>query len=108
VFSFDEKTQCQALDRRQPSLPLKAGRAKTMTHDYKRNGTIDLFAALNVGTGEVHRTRKRYTANDVLAFFKWIDLQVPKHLDVHVVLDNLAAHSAPPFREWLEHPKRQR
>ena len=71
MFSFDEKTQCQALDRTQPSLPLKPGRAKTMTHDYKRNGTIDLFAALNVGTGEVlHLTRKQHTAKDVLAFFK--------------------------------------
>jgi transposase len=109
VFSFDEKTQCQALDRTQPSLPLTPGRAKTMTHDYKRNGTIDLFAALNVGTGEVlHRTRKRHTANDVLAFFKWIDMHVPKDLDVHVVLDNLSAHSAPPVTDWLAHPKRAR
>jgi hypothetical protein len=109
VFSFDEKTQCQALDRTQPSLPLKPGRAKTMTHDYKRNGTIDLFAALNVATGEVlHRTRKRHAAVDVLAFFKWIDLHVPADLEVHVVLDNLSAHSAPPVREWLEHPKRAR
>lgn len=109
VFSFDEKTQCQALDRTQPSLPLKPGRAKTMTHDYKRNGTIDLFAALNVGTGEVlHRTRKRHTANDVLAFFKWIDLHVPAELELHVVLDNLSAHSAPPVTEWLAHPKRAR
>src|SRR5512135_780495 len=109
VFCFDEKTQCQALDRTQPSLPMKPGRANTMTHDYKRHGTIDLFAALNVGTGEVlHQTRKRHTANDVLAFFKWIDLHVPAHLDVHVVLDNLSAHSAPPVAEWLAHPKRQR
>ena len=109
VFSFDEKTQCQALDRTQPSLPLKPGRAQTMTHDYKRNGTLDLFAAMNVGTGEVlHLTRKQHTANDVLAFFRWIDLHVPKHLDVHVVLDNLSAHSAPPVTAWLEHPKRAR
>jgi transposase len=109
VFSFDEKTQCQALDRTQPSLPLKPGRAKTMTHDYKRNGTVDLFAALNIGTGEVlHQTRKKHTANDVLAFLKWIDLHVPRHLDVHVVLDNLSAHSAPPVAEWLAHPKRDR
>lgn len=109
VFSFDEKTQVQALDRTQPSLPLKPGRARTMTHDYKRNGTIDLFAALNVGTGEVlHQTRKRHTANDVLAFFKWIDLHTPRDLDVHVVLDNLSAHSAPPVTEWLAHPKRAR
>jgi transposase len=109
VFSFDEKTQCQALDRTQPSLPLKPGRGRTMTHDYKRHGTIDLFAALNVATGEVlHRTRKRHTAADVLAFFKWIDPHVPRHLDIHVVLDNLSAHSAPAVTEWLEHPKRSR
>lgn len=109
VFSFDEKTQCQALDRTQPSLPLKAGRGRTMTHDYKRNGTIDLFAALNVGTGEVlHQTRKRHTANDVLAFFKWIDLHVARDLEIHVVLDNLSAHSAPPVAHWLADPKRAR
>ncbi len=109
VLCFDEKTQCQALDRTQPSLPLKPGRGRTMTHDYKRNGTVDLFAALNVATGEVlHQTRKRHTANDVLAFFKWIDLHVPRHLEVHVVLDNLSAHSAPPVAKWLAHPKRKR
>jgi transposase len=109
VFSFDEKTQCQALDRTQPSLPLKPGRAKTMTHDYKRHGTVDLFAALNVGTGEVlHQIRKKHAAVDVLAFFRWIDLHVPRDLEVHVVLDNLSAHSAPPVAEWLAHPKRQR
>ncbi len=80
-----------------------------MTHDYKRDSTVDLFAALNVGTGEVlHLTRKRHTANDVLAFFGWIDLRVPKQLDVHVVLDNLSAHSAPPVAEWLEHHERAR
>ncbi len=109
VLSFDEKTQCQALDRTQPSLPLKTGRARTMTHDYKRNGTTDLFAALNVATGEVlHQTRRRHTAEDVLAFFRWIDLHVPRHLEIHVVLDNLSAHSAPPVAQWLEHPRRQR
>src|SRR5688572_25408290 len=65
VFSFDEKTQCQALDRTQPSLPLKPGRAGTMTHDYKRNGTIDLFAAMNVATGEVLTDlRKGHAATD--------------------------------------------
>ena len=78
VFSFDEKTQIQALDRTQPSLPMKRGRAQTMTHDYKRNGTLDLFAALNVATGEVlHQTRKRRTGKDVLAFFERIDLHTP-------------------------------
>ena len=109
VFCFDEKTQCQALDRTQPSLPIKPGRAATMTHDYKRNGTVDLVAAMNVGTGEVlHQTRKRHTANHVLAFFKWIDLHVPRDLDVHVVLDNLSAHSAPPVAKWLAQPARDR
>ena len=78
VFSFDEKTQCQALDRTQPSLPMKPGRAGTMTHDYKRNGTIDLFAAMNVATGEVLTDlRKGHTGADVLRFFKQIDAAVP-------------------------------
>ncbi len=109
VFSFDEKTQCQALDRTQPSLPMTKGRGATMTHDYKRNGTTDLFAALNVATGEVlHHTRKRHAATDVLAFFKWIDLHVDGDLEIHVVLDNVSAHKAPPVAQWLAHPKRAR
>ena len=109
VFSFDEKTQCQALDRTQPSLPMTPGRAGTMTHDYKRNGTTDLFAALNIATGEViHDTRKRHTGRDVLAFFKLIDLHVPGDLDIHVVLDNLSAHKTPEITKWLAHPKRAR
>ena len=109
VFSFDEKTQCQALDRTQPSLPMKPGRAGTMTHDYKPNGTVDLFAALNVGTGEVlHACRKKHTAVDVLAFFKLIDANVPGDLDIHVVLDNLSAHKAPEVTDWLAHPRRKR
>jgi transposase len=109
VFSFDEKTQVQALDRTQPSLPLKRGRGTTMTHDYKRHGTTDLFAALNIGTGEViYDTKRRHTAADVLSFFKLIDLHVPKDLEVHVVLDNLSAHSAPEVTKWLAHQKRAR
>lgn len=109
VFSFDEKTSCQALDRTQPSLPLTKGRAATMTHDYKRHGTIDLFAAMNVGTGEVHtHLRKGHAAVDVLAFFKQIDATVPRELDVHVVLDNLSAHKAPAVTDWLAHPRRAR
>src|SRR5215204_146367 len=109
VFSFDEKTQCQALDRTQPSLPLTRGRGETMTHDYKRNGTTDLFAALNVGTGEVlTATRRSHKATDVLAFFRWIDLHVDRDLEIHVVLDNLSAHKAPPVAQWLAHPKRAR
>jgi transposase len=109
VFSFDEKTQCQALDRTQPSLPLKPGRAATMTHDYRRHGTTDLFAALNVATGEVlYDCRRRHTGKDVLAFFKLIDLHVPGDLQVHVVLDNLSAHMGPEVTRWLDHPKRAR
>lgn len=109
VFAFDEKTQVQALDRTQPSLPMVPGRAGTMTHDYRRNGTLDLFAAMNVGTGEIiHDTRSRHAGRDVLAFFKLIDLHVPKDLELHVVLDNLSAHKSPPVREWLNHPKRRR
>lgn len=109
VFSFDEKTQVQALDRTQRSLPMTKGRAKTMTHDYKRNGTTDLFAALNVGTGEVlHQTRKTHKGSDVLTFFKWIDLHTPKDLEIHVVLDNLSAHKAPEVKEWLAKPRQKR
>ncbi|GAC1541393.1 MAG: IS630-like element ISMsm2 family transposase [Acidimicrobiales bacterium] len=109
VFSFDEKTQCQALDRTQPSLPMRPGRAGTMTHDYKRNGTTDLFAALNIATGEVLTDcRKGHKATDVLRFFKLIDAQVPADLEIHLVLDNLSAHKAPAVREWLADPKRAR
>lgn len=109
VFAFDEKTQVQALDRTQPSLPMTPGRAGTMTHDYRRHGTLDLFAAMNLATGEVlHDTRRRHTGKDVLAFFKLVDTHVPGDLKLHVVLDNLSAHTSQPVREWLEHPKRRR
>jgi transposase len=109
VFSFDEKTQCQALDRTQPSLPMKPGRAETMTHDYKRNGTIDLFAAMNVATGEVLTDlRKGHTGTDVLRFFKHIDASVPRGLGIHVVLDNLSAHSTPEIAKWPAHRDRRR
>jgi transposase len=109
VFSFDQKTQCQALDRTQPSLPMKPGRAETMTHDYKRNGTIDLFAAMNVATGEVLTDlRKGHTGTDVLRFFKHIDASVPRGLGIHVVLDNLSAHSTPEIAKWPAHRDRRR
>jgi transposase len=109
VFSFDEKTQVQALDRTQPSLPMRPGRAGTMTHDYKRHGTVDLFAALDIATGEVITDcRKRHTAADVLAFFKKVDRQVPRRYDVHVVLDNLSAHMAPEVTDWLAQPAQVR
>lgn len=109
VFCFDEKTQVQALDRTQASLPMRRGRNATMTHDYKRNGTVDLFAALNVATGEVLTdTRARHTGDDVLAFFKQIDKTVPRGLDIHVVLDNLSAHKSPEVRTWLAKPRQRR
>jgi len=109
VFSFDEKTQVQALDRTQPSLPMRPGRAGTMTHDYKRHGTTDLFAALNVATGEVlSDCQRHHTAADVLRFFKRIDASVPRRLEIHVVLDNLSAHKAPEITEWLADPRRAR
>ena len=109
VFCFDEKTQCQALDRTQPSLPMKPGRAGTMTHDYKRHGTIDVFAAMNVATGEVLTDlRTGHTGADVLRFFKQIDASIPRGLDVHVVLDNLSAHSTPEIKAWLAHKNRRR
>ena len=107
VLSVDEKSQIQALDRTQPGLPMKKGRLGTMTHDYKRNGTIDLFAAMNLATGEVlHDTRRRHAGDDVLAFFNLIDLHVPKHLDVHVVLDNSSTHKTADVKAWLaKHPR---
>ena len=109
VFAFDEKTQVQALDRTQPSLPLKRGRAQTLTHDYKRNGTVDLFAALDVGTGLVtSQMRDRHTGADVLGFFKQLDRQVPRELAIHVVLDNLSAHKAPEVAAWLAKPRQAR
>ena len=109
VFSFDEKTQIQALDRTQPSLPMRPGRNRTLTHDYRRNGTTDLFAALNVATAEVpHQTRRRHSGADVLAFFKQIDSHTPGHLDVHVILDNVSAHKSEPVRKWLSSTRRER
>jgi|ERR1039458_100257 transposase len=109
VFSFDEKTQVQALDRTQPSLPLKRGRGATMTHDYKRHGTTDLFAAMNVATGQVlYDTKARHSSREVLSFFSFIELHVPRDLEIHVVLDNLSVHKSAPVKKWLAHPKRAR
>ena len=109
VFAFDEKTQVQALDRTQPSLPLRRGRNHTQTHDYKRNGTLDLFAAMDLATGEItSQLRERHTAVDVLAFFKTLDRDVPRGLDIHVVLDNVSAHKAPEVTDWLARPRQAR
>jgi transposase len=102
VLSVDEKTQIQALDRTAPMLPLKPGQIERHTHDYKRNGTTHLFAALEVATGKVTtRTRARHTAADFLAFLREIERAYPEG-DLAVVLDNVSSHKTPAIREWLQ------
>lgn len=107
VLSFDEKSQIQALDRSQPGLPLKKGRAGTMTHDYKRNGTTTLFAALNVLDGTViGRNMQRHRHQEFIRFLNLIEAQAPAGKAIHVILDNYAAHKHPKVREWLDrHPR---
>ena len=107
VLCMDEKSQIQALDRTQPSLPMKKGRAGTMTHDYKRNGTTTLFAALNVLTGVViGECLKRHRHGEFLKFLRKIDREVPTGLAVHMILDNYATHKHPNVVAWLEkHPR---
>ena len=107
VFSVDEKSQIQALDRTQPGLPLKKGRAGTMTHDYKRNGTTTLFAALDVKTGEViGECMPRHRAKEFLRFLKKIDRLVAKHFDVHLIVDNYKTHKTKKVQAWLaRHPR---
>jgi transposase len=107
VFSFDEKSQIQALQRAQPILPMDIGQPERQTHNYIRNGTLDLFAALNVATGEVlARCKQKHRAQDFVAFLGDIDASVEPRLQVHVVLDNLSAHKAPAVHRWLpRHPR---
>jgi transposase len=107
VFSCDEKSQIQALDRTQPGLPLKRGRAQTMTHDYKRNGTTTLFAALNMLTGKVlSMTQARHRHQEWLRFLKMIDRSTPKPKALHLIVDNYATHKHPKVKAWLEkHPR---
>lgn len=107
VLSFDEKSQIQALDRSQPGLPLKKGWAETMTHDYKRNDTTTLFAALNVLDGTViGRNMQRYRHQEFIRFLNLIEAQVPAGKAIHIILDNYAAHKHPKVREWLGgHPR---
>lgn len=102
VFSFDEKSQIQALERAQPVLPMDLGQPERQTHNYVRHGTLDLFAALNVATGEVlARCKKRHRAKDLVAFFRELNAAVAPGLEVHVILDNLSAHKAPEIHRWL-------
>ncbi len=107
VLCCDEKSQVQALDRTQPGLPLKKGRAATMTHDYKRNGTTTLFAALNVLDGQViGQCQQRHTHVEWLKFLKQIDRETPMDKTLHLIADNYATHKHPLVQEWLaKHPR---
>lgn len=107
VFCVDEKSQIQALDRTQPSLPIKRGRASTMTHDYKRNGTTTLFAALNVLKGEViGQCMKRHRHQEFLKFLITIDQNTPTNLDIHCIVDNYSTHKKDKVNVWLKkHPR---
>jgi transposase len=107
VLCVDEKSQIQALDRTQPGLPLKKGRAATMTHDYKRHGTTTLFAALDVKSGIViGECQPRHRAKEFIRFLKRIDRCVRKHLDIHLVLDNYGTHKTPEVKAWLARHRR--
>ncbi len=107
VLCCDEKSQVQALDRTQPGLPLKKGRAATMTHDYKRNGTTTLFAALNVLDGHViGQCQQQHTHVEWLKFLRQIDRQTPKGKTLHLIADNYATHKHPVVQAWLDkHPR---
>jgi transposase len=107
VLCVDEKTGIQALDRTQPILPMRPGQIERRTHDYKRNGITDLFAALNLATGElIHHLRPQHRAIEFAKFLDTIDTAVPQHLNVHVVLDNSSTHKTPAINKWLlRHPR---
>ena len=107
VLCCDEKSQVQALDRTQPGLPLKKGRAATMTHDYKRNGTTTLFAALNTLDGSViSRCEPRHRHIEWLSFLRQIERETPKDKSLHLICDNYSTHKHPKVQEWLaKHPR---
>jgi putative transposase len=102
VICVDEKSQCQALERTQPMLPMGFGYAEGVTHDYKRHGTTTLFAALNVLNGAVLATcKERHRHQEFLSFLREIDKSVPADLDIHCIVDNYATHSHPKIKAWL-------
>jgi len=108
VLCADEKSQIQALERSQPSLPMTPGRAGTMTHDYKRHGTTTLFAAMDIATGEVLTDYKpRHRNQEWLSFLKLIDRTVPDDLEIHLVADNYGTHKHDNVTKWLGHPSRR-
>lgn len=107
VLSVDEKTQIQALDRTQPMLPLRPGQIERRTHDYKRNGTMSLYAAFDILTGKViGRTTKQHRAKEFLDFLRQIDRSTSKKMDLHLILDNSSTHKTSEVKEWLSaHPR---
>ncbi|MGH2968730.1 MAG: IS630 family transposase [Solirubrobacteraceae bacterium] len=107
VLCVDEKSQIQALDRTQPILPLLPGTPERASHDYKRHGTSSLYAALDLATGKVIGSlHQRHRAIEFHKFLQTIDQQVPRHLDVHIVLDNSSTHKTPKIKRWLAaHPR---
>ena len=107
VFCCDEKSQCQALERTQPGLPLGIGHVRTRTHDYTRHGTTTLFAALDyIGGGVIKRTESRHTHRQWLGFLKQIDRQTPRQVELHLIVDNYCTHKHKEVRAWLaRHPR---
>lgn len=107
VLSVDEKTQIQALDRTQPMLPLRPGQIERRTHDYKRNGTTNLYAAFNILNGNViGRTTKRHRAKEFLDFLRQVNKATPPNIDLHVILDNSSTHKTAEVNTWLKaHPR---
>lgn len=107
VLCCDEKSQCQALERTQPGLPLGVGHIRTKTHDYIRHGTVTLFAALSYLDGKIlTQTKGRHTHKEWLQFLKHLDTETPQELDLHLVVDNYATHKHPKVKAWLaKHPR---
>lgn len=107
VLCVDEKSQIQALDRTQPSLPMTYGLPETHTHDYRRYGTTTLFAALDVATGKViGKLKRRHRTVEFISFLRHIDQQVPENLDIHLILDNYVTHKTKKVKDWLlRHPR---
>ena len=107
VFCVDEKSQIQALDRTQPGLPIKKGRCGTMTHDYVRNGTTTLFAALEMAHGKLIGTcMPRHRHQEFIKFLNVVDAQTPADLDLHMIVDNYATHKHPKVKAWLKRHRR--
>ena len=107
ILCCDEKSQCQALERTQPGLPLGVGEIRTKTHDYKRHGTITLFAALNYLEGKlITRTESKHTHVEWLRFLRQIDRETPRELTIHVIADNYATRKHPKVKAWLAKHKR--